>query len=210
MKSVMNLFRRGSKSETVALRTEVESLRLENAVLRREQEALRERFHRLEADQKLVLEALERLEVGLPPASLGALLLELTARPFGLASFYLALMDWDLDGLSFPYYYEGGRPRNHPGRKLSVAPGLTGRVLLEGRSLYTRTLEEAEALGAILTEAEKGSGLIPASWYGVPLGRSPRPWGVVAFMSFQRDAFPEDRRALLDALVRVLELALRR
>lgn len=204
----MKLFQRGAPAQEAALQAEAALLREEAAALRSEAEGLRELVRHLDGDRTLLLEAVRRLVPGKPHAELGEVMHDLVFRPFDLASFYVAVMDWGLDLLTFPYYHEGGRARNHPSRRLSAHPGLTGKALHLGKPLYTRTLEEAEALGALLTEAEKGSGLIPASWYGVPLGRGSRSSGLVSFQSFQRDAFPESRRDLLDALALLLGRAM--
>lgn len=204
----MKLFHRGPSPEEASLRAELAALREETGALRGEAEGLRELVRHLDGDRALLLAAVARLEPRMPHPRLGELMHDLVFRPFDLASFYVAVMDWERDLLSFPYYHEGGRSRNHPSRCLSANPGLTGKALELGQSLYTRTLEEAEALGALLTEAEKGSGLIPASWYGVPLGHGGRPLGLVSFQSFQRDAFPDSRRDLLDALSLLLGRAM--
>jgi hypothetical protein len=70
--------------------------------------------------------------------------------------------------------------------------------------MYIRTLEEGHAAGSLLTAAEQATGLIPHSWYGVPLGWGSRPDGLVSFQSFQTDAFSEGRRRVMNALVAVL------
>lgn len=204
----MKLFQRGVSNEEAVRQAEAALLREEAAALRGEVEGLRELVRHLDGDRTLLLEAVRRLAPGKPHPELGEIMHDLVFRPFDLASFYVAVMDWGQDLLTFPYYHEGGRARNHPSRRLSANPGLTGKALHLGKPLYTRTLEEAEALGALLTEAEKGSGLIPASWYGVPLGRGSRSSGLVSFQSFQRDAFPESRRDLLDALALLLGRAM--
>ena len=73
--------------------------------------------------------------------------------------------------------------------------------MLAGRqAIYIRTLEAGRAAGSLLTAAEEATGLIPHSWYGVPLGWGPRPAGLVSFQSFHTDAFSESRRRVMDAL----------
>jgi hypothetical protein len=101
-------------------------------------------------------------------------------------------------------YHEGGKIRNHPSRPLSSRAGLSERVLTEGHSIYIRTLEEGKAVGSLLTAAEEATGLIPHSWYGVPLGWGPRPSGLISFQSFQPDAFSDRRRQVMDGLAALL------
>jgi len=158
-------------------------------------------------DLLLLLGAAQSFRPGMSPPELAAVLLDLCFRPLDLASFYVALVDWRADELRFALYHEGGRTRNHPSRRLSSQPGLTGRAISGGVPLYVRTPEEAVEYGAILTEAEKGSGLIPSSWYGVPFGDRAKPKGLVSFQSFHRDAFSESRRRVMDALVAIFALA---
>ena len=162
----------------------------------------------LDEDRDLLLGALERLQPGAEPVALAEALLELCFRPFSLACFYVALADWEQDQLRFVLYHEGGRVRNHPSRRLSERAGLSEAVLLNGQPIYIRTLEEGLAAGSLLTAAERATGLIPHSWYGVPLGRGQQSFGLVSFQSFQTDAFSESRRRVMDALAALLATCL--
>lgn len=173
---------------------------------------LRELARHLDEDLALLTGALKALQPGLDPAALAQALHGLCFRPLGLAAFFLALADWEQDALHFPFYHEGGRSRPRPPRSLSGSPGLTGVALQRGEPLYLRTLDEGQAFGVILSEVERESGLVPQSWFGVPLGADPawgpRPFGVLSFQSFQPDAFSPTRRALMEALGGVLAFAL--
>lgn len=202
-------FRKPRTDESVALAERALRLEAEVGNLRSEVSELRELVGHLDTERDLLLSGIERLKPGMPPRALGETMHSLVFRPFDLASFYLALMDWPKDLLEFPYYHEGGRARQHPSRHLSELPGLTGKAIRSAKPLYIRTLEEAQAEGAVFTEAEKGSGLIPSSWYGVPLEGPDRPLGLVSFQSFQPNAFPESRRRILDAFSTLLGAALR-
>ena len=176
-------------------------------------EDLRELIRHMDEDRALLVGALRALQPGLSAEALASALFDLCFRPLGLAAFFLALADWEQDALHFPLYYEGGRPRPRPWRRLSEAPGLTGETLRQAKPLYVRTLEEGQGIGVVLSEVEKESGLVPQSWYGVPLGAGPtwgaRPFGVVSFQSFQPNAFTESRRNLMDALGEVLAFTLK-
>jgi GAF domain-containing protein len=196
------------EQEVLALLSTAGRLNQENERLRGEISELQELLRHQDQDLLLLLSAAQRFRRGAEFRELAQAMLDLCFRPLDLASFYVALVDWEADELRFPLYHEGGRNRNHPARRFSAQPGLTGRALQSGAPLYTRTLEEAEANGAILTEAEKGSGLIPSSWYGVPFGGPGQPLGLVSFQSFHTDAFPESRRRVIDALVSLFSLAL--
>ncbi|HTL98222.1 MAG TPA: GAF domain-containing protein [Holophagaceae bacterium] len=176
-------------------------------------EDLRELVRHMDEDRALLIGALQKLQPGLSPEELASALFDLCFRPLGLAAFFLALADWEADALHFPLYHEGGRSRPRPWRRLSESPGLTGQTLSQAQPLYVRTLEEGKAFGVVLSEVEKESGLVPQSWYGVPLGAGlawgTRPFGVVSFQSFQPDAFTGSRRGLMQALGEVLAFAIK-
>lgn len=178
-------------------------------------EALDELVRHLDEDRLLLTRAALELKPGLEPKAAGEVLLDICFKPLGLASLFLALIDWDQDRITFPIYHEGGRLRNQPERTFSAEQGggLTGKAVRAGAPLYIRTLEEARDAGAIFSEAERISGLVPQSWYGVPLGlstgASSRAFGLVSFQSFHPDAFPESRRRLMEAMAAILALALK-
>ncbi len=205
----MGLFDRGRarEQELLELLETVGRLNRENERLRQEMADVQELVRHQDQDLALLLGATAAFQRGMEALDLSKLLLELCFRPMDLASFYVALVDFKEDQLRFILYHEGGRLRNHPPRRFSVQPGLTGKAIQGGRPLYVRTMEEAESLGAIFTEAEKLSGLIPSSWYGVPFSGRADLCGLVSFQSFQREAFPEGRRKILDALVALFSLA---
>ena len=193
--------------EVLGLLATVGRLHQENARLKAGSEDLQTLVRHQDQDLELLLGAAQRMSSETDAFALSSALLDLCFRPLELASFYVADVDWAGDELHFLLYHEGGRTRKHPSRRLSTQPGLTGLALQSGLPLYIRSFDEAEAKGAILTEAEKGSGLIPSSWYGVPFGKGPRPAGLVCFQSFNVDAFSEGRRRVMDALVAVFGLA---
>jgi GAF domain-containing protein len=201
----MGLFSGKSRDETLAGRDEqLRLLEEENRILRNRLDGTEELVRHLDGDRDLLLVALERLRPGLPPRELGEALMEVCFKPLGLACFFVALADWEQDQLTFVLYHEGGRTRQHPSRRLSDRVGLSERVLSSRRPLYIRTLEEGQTAGSLLTAAELATGLIPHSWYGVPLGWGDRPAGLVSFQSFQTDAFSDSRRRVMDALAALM------
>ncbi len=169
---------------------------------------IQELARHLEGEWELVLQGVERLRPGMSPQLLAETLLELTFRPMDLASFFVATVDWEREVMPFVAYHEGGRMRHPAPRNFQSEGGLTARAILSEKPLYVRTLEEARALGAVFSEAERVSGLIPQSWYGVPLLAGGRPFGLVAFQSFQQDAFNEARLRVFDALAALLARAM--
>ncbi len=201
----MGLFGGKKQDEDLAERDErLRRVEAECRLLQTRVEDVQELVRHLDQDRDLLLGALEHMRPGVETKDLAQVLLEVCFKPLGLACFYMAAADWEQDQLRFVLYQEGGRARNHPPRRLSDRVGLSERVLSGRRSFYIRTLEEGHAAGSLLTAAEQATGLIPHSWYGVPLGWGPRPEGLVSFQSFQTDAFSESRRRVMDALAALM------
>jgi hypothetical protein len=176
----------------------------ENRQLQARLDAAEELVRHQDDDRDLLLKALNHLRPGMEAGELAEALMGICFKPLGLASFFVAQARWEEDLLEFVLYHEGGKIRNHPSRPLSSRAGLSERVLTEGHAIYIRTLEEGQAIGSLLTAAEEATGLIPHSWYGVPLGWGPRPSGLISFQSFQPDAFSDRRRQVMDGLAALL------
>lgn len=190
----------------------IAALQKEAEARRREVEEVRELALHLDSDLALVRAAAACLSPRGQPEALAEALHGLCFKPLNLACFYLAMLERPSEVLSFPYYFEGGRSRKHPSRRYNEPRGLTERTMDTGRPLYIRTTEEGAKVGNVLTAAELATGLTPSSWYGVPLGVGEEwgtlPFGLLSFQSFERDAFPEARRRLMDTLAAILGLAL--
>ena len=182
---------------------------LERDTLRKELTEVQELMRHLDQEKGLLLMALERLRPGMDHRVLADTLLDLSFRPLNLAAFYVAVADYPADMLHWVLYHEGGRARSAPSRSISGAGGLTAKAIFMHKPMYIRTLEEAKAEGAQFSEAERISGLVPQSWYGIPLGWGERPFGLVAFQSFQPDAFSAETRRLMEALANLLAMAMR-
>lgn len=170
---------------------------------------LRER----DEDRRLTLEILDTLKPGLEPRAMAESIRSGCESALGLATFYLALVDYEQDKLDFPLYCEGGKARVVATRVFSDFGGLTTRVLLGRQPLYYPNLHLQKEAGAAFTEAERITGLIPESWFGIPLGVGPgwpdRPFGVLSFQSFPKDAFSPSRREIMATLGAALALAIR-
>ncbi len=177
--------------------------------LARLEAALKER----DADRNLTLEILATLKPGLEPKALAESIRSRCEACMGLATFYLALVDYEHDTLDFPLYCEGGKARIVATRVFSEFGGLTTRVLRTKEPLYFPELRLQEEAGVAFTDAERITGLIPESWYGVPLGVGAgwpeRPFGVLSFQSFPKDAFSASRREVMETVGAALALALK-
>ncbi len=160
-----------------------------------------------DARMNLLIETARGLRPGMSPAELGETLLDACIRPFNLTTYLMALMDWGQDRLSFPCYWEAGsRRRTHPSRSLSESPGLLGKVLASGLPLHCRTFDEQAAGGVVLSRVEADSGVVPQTWYGVPLSAGERPFGAVSFQSYLPDVFSDGSLRAMDALGSMLAI----
>jgi hypothetical protein len=206
----MSLFGGSKQDAALAERDErLRRLEAESRAIQSRLEGTQELVRHLDEERALLLSALERMRPGGSDQALAQILFDVSFKPLGLACFYVAVADWGQDQLRFVLYHEGGRARNHPSRRLSDRVGLSERVLGGNRSVYIRTMEEGHAAGSLLTAAEQATGLIPHSWYGVPLGWGSRPAGLVSFQSFQTDAFSQERRRVMDALAALMSTCMR-
>ena len=188
------------------------SLRAQEAGLRLAAQEAEEALEAMELDQRLLLAAACALRPGMGLQEAGETLLRLLGAPLGLATFYVAQVDWAQDRLTFPVFLEGGRLRRHPVEVYSASKGLTGLAMERNEPLYIKSLSpEGLALGARLSRAEEATGLIPQTWYGVPLALETvdggRPFGLVAFQIDPEDGFPPRRREMLGRLARLVALA---
>ncbi|HJV23027.1 MAG TPA: GAF domain-containing protein [Holophagaceae bacterium] len=165
----------------------------------------------LELENGILLEAARALKPGMGLQAAGSALLDLIREPLGIATYFIARVDWEADVTDFPIFLEGGRLRRHPLQPYSGRKGLTGLAIEKREPIYVRALDpEGIAMGAILSRAEAATGLIPQTWFGVPLARPDldggRPFGLVAFQVFPEDGFSPRRRELLERLARLLAL----
>ena len=178
-----------------------------------ELERLRAEVRERDEDRRLALEVLRILKPGLEPKILAESIRSACEGPLGLATYYMALVDHGRDQLSFPLYCEGGKARVVAPRVFSEFGGLTTRVLVEKQPLYFPEKRLQDDAGVAYTDAERITGLIPETWFGLPLGAGPGwpdlPFGVLSFQAFPKDAFSPARREIMGAIGAALALALK-
>lgn len=199
---------KGAKPDAEALLAEAARLRSEVDVLKGALDETQELSRHLDTDRGILLKAVEVLSPEKSPKELSEILLDLTFRPLDLCSYYVAMVDAAHDQLVWLAYHEGGRLRVRAPRSFSQEGGLTAQAIRACRPIYVETTDQGLQGGAVLSEAEKVSGLVAQSWYGVPLGWGSTRFGLVSFQSFQPRAFSESRRRIFDALGALLSRAM--
>jgi hypothetical protein len=164
----------------------------------------------LEAERRIFHTLLEALRPGMAWEEAGERIRGLCQKPFELSGFYLARADPAAGLLRFPFFYEAGRPGGAEPLPFDRSSGLTGWALFEGVPCYLDSRQACEARGMRLTDAERRSGLLTQSWFGVPLGSAdpPPPRGLMAFHCYHAGAFSPDRRRLMTTLARITGLYL--
>jgi hypothetical protein len=192
----------GEDPHLLALATQVADLRAQVELSERD-------LAGAELETSLLGSVAGQLRPGMTLQGAGEVMLELLKDPLELATFFVARVDFEQDLTHFPVFFEGGRLRRHAPTPFSTGKGLTGRALELNEPLYIRDMiPEGIALGALLSRAEEVTGLIAATWYGIPIhGSSAQPAVLVAFQVFPRDGFSESRRAFLQRMAKLLGLA---
>jgi hypothetical protein len=160
-------------------------------------------------ERAFIARILAGLRPGIPWGEAGEILKNHCLRPFELSSIYLSRADWALGELQFPYFFEAGRARVREPIGMTGRPSLTARVVALEAPLYLATKEACMAEGMVLTEAELTTGLMNQTWFGIPLsGPAGRVAGVLAFQSFHSEAFPPQRRLMMEAVAGITALHL--
>ncbi len=185
-----------------------ERLESELGVLRSESGLLLERYKASDSERFALEASLLSVHPGMDPRELSEAILQATREPFDLSCFFIASMDWTTALLHFHLYYEGGKARHIPPFDTRSQSSMSMVVLETGKPLYIPSNDADGSQSAYLTAAEKASGLIPETFYGVPFGFGTRPAGLVSFQAYARDAFNETRRGSMDALARLVGLVL--
>ncbi len=168
--------------------------------LRNEADCLRS----IESEMTLLRSAIEALCPWKTRQQLAESLRELVFRAFDLSGISVLEVDETAKRINCLHYFEAGAARHYPPRDYEMDPGLSGCVIQQRRSLYLRTTAESEALGAVQSPPELATGLVPSTYYGIPLFEETRIIGVLAFMSYPQDDFSPSRRILMDSLGRLL------
>jgi len=188
-----------TRSREAILRIQAErDLLLEK--LRNEADVLRS----IESEMTLLRSAIEVLCPWKTRQQLAESLRELVFRAFDLSGFSVLGVDETAKRIICLHYFEAGTARHYPPRDYEKDPGLSGCVIQQRRSLYLRTIAESEALGAVHSPPELATGLVPSTYYGIPLFADASVIGVLAFMSYPQDDFAPSRRILMDSLGRLL------
>ena len=121
-------------------------------------------------------------------------------------AFYVALFEPETGLVEYPLFYEDGRYIKQTGRDLHTQPGLTGRVILYGKTLYLPDLQDPVTIKAypmLLTD-----GTPTRSYLGVPLIIRDQVIGMMAAQSCQPNFYNLEQIRLLETIATQAAIAL--
>lgn len=115
-----------------------------------------------------------------------------------ISSFYIALFHAETEMMTFPFFMDKDQARDVPPRHLHTHPGLTGKVILNRRTLYLPdTLNPPADLGVTIV---RSSDDFARSFLGVPLMLKERVVGVLSAQSYQPNAYTPDHIEFMEML----------
>ncbi len=121
-------------------------------------------------------------------------------------SFFVAIYDESTDIVSYPIAFDLGILLDEPPRSLKERPGLTGAVILSGKTLYlpdSMTPEAEEAYQPV-----DRTRMVLHTFLGVPLVSKERIIGVLSVQSQEIDAYTPDQVQLVENLAVQAALAI--
>ncbi len=121
-------------------------------------------------------------------------------------TFYVALYDEEKSTLTFPIFYELGRPLKIDSSDVKQRPGLSGEVLRRKATIYIPDMLSANPLTS-LQRVQVGESPT-RSYLGIPLKMHERVIGLMSVQSERINAYPADQVALLEALATQAAIAI--
>ncbi len=113
-------------------------------------------------------------------------------------SFYIALFNQETEMITFPFFVDRDTRRDVPARHLHTHPGLTGKVILNRRTLYLPdTLNPPADLGVTIVRT---SDEFSRSFLGVPLILKERVVGVLSAQTYEPNAYTPEHIEFMEML----------
>ena len=125
----------------------------------------------------------------------------------GIKNFYVALINWELDLITFPYYQD---IKDHsPKEKFSSGKGMTNYAIKKNRQILINQSEYQKLVDKNLVEA---IGTAPYYWLGTPLKDCNQSVvGLIAIQTYDKKVeFKEDHIKLMNFISEQLTLAIER
>ncbi len=123
-----------------------------------------------------------------------------------LDAFYVAVFDEKTQIISHPLYYENGVERAVPTRDINVAPGLSGEIILNGRTIYIADASKRQIRKS--HQIIRAGGRPARSYLGAPMSVSGRVVGVISIQSYAPNAYTQEQIRLLETIANVAGVAI--
>lgn len=121
-------------------------------------------------------------------------------------AFYVAIYDEKTQIISHPIYYENEAERPVPTRDINVSPGLSGEIILNGKTIY---LPDANKRQIHKTHNIIRAGGRPSrSYVGAPMTVGGRVVGVLSMQSYQPNAYTDEQIRLFETIANVAGVAI--
>lgn len=134
-------------------------------------------------------------------------LLQRCLQLFHLDTLYVALYDDASNMIYYPLYYEGGKTKSIPQRNIRTGQGLTGEVILNGKTLYIADLAAPEASHRYQI-IHIGGGAPAQSYLGAPLLHRGKVIGVLSIQSYESNAYTPEQIQLLETIASQAAIAI--
>ena len=109
---------------------------------------------------------------------------------------FIAIYDENTDTISYPVYFNAGEPAATESRRLADRPGLTGAVIMGGKTFYLPDIMTPQVQGTFAPVDDHA--LILHTFLGVPLVLKERSIGVISVQSSRVDAFTPEQIQLVE------------
>lgn len=119
---------------------------------------------------------------------------------------FIAIYDDDTDTIDYPIFLVGDELQKYSSRRLSEQPGLTGAVILNGKTLYLPdiTTDDVQERFSPVDEND----LIVHTFLGVPLSVGEKVIGVLSVQSGKVDAYSADQIRFMENMAFQAALAI--
>ena len=119
---------------------------------------------------------------------------------------FIAIYDENTDVIDYPISFEGGKLEKRSPRQLSAAPGLTGPVVYNKKTLYLVNFRTEEVLSNFAPVDDNDPTL--HSFLGIPLMVNDKVIGVISVQSKKIDAYSQDQIQLMENIAIQAALAI--
>ncbi len=120
-------------------------------------------------------------------------------------AFYVAVYNEKNQTVSHPLYYENGTEKQVPTRDITISPGLSGEIILNGKTIYLADTTKRQIRKS--HHIIRAGGKPVRSYIGAPMTVSGRVIGVISIQSYEPNAYSQEQIRLLETIANVAGVA---